>query len=282
MKKDLKILFLITVLLITATVIVNKENKVKAESKSIQNAPAFTIKSAYDEKDDGWVYFFKIYLSDDSEKKSYVFNGYNLKYQEKEGFVIPVKNSKTGEIIKEIKPGYVSLINSKEYKQDLINIKKFFEQKQFDNLITIKDLQDLQLVSFEKKYIVSLFNRAINSKAERVNGEYASAPIFGLMKKKSTDEKLDGEWQVAYLLKNGRINNLNIEFIDADGNYSLDTDIPNKFKTTISDISKQVINIEENVILNQKFNLKNTPESNNINNDLQLLLEDLQEELNSY
>ena len=55
------------------------KNNVSADEPT---GSGFTVKSQYDNLNDGWIYYFKIVYPETGGDKSYVFNGYNLKYKE--------------------------------------------------------------------------------------------------------------------------------------------------------------------------------------------------------
>ena len=259
---------LIATILLFGCFAIYKYQNVNADSKDLSNHKTYT-QSAYDIKEDGWIYYFKIYSTDYNETQ-YEFNGYNLKYSDMDGYVIEVKDSSTNEVIDTIKPGYVSLINSKEYKDDIKNISSYFNENGFKKEISLEDLNDLTLKKLNREYIKELFNQAINKEKEEVDGKYAKAPVFGIKSKVSTDKNLEGTWQVAYLLDHGDIYKINIEFIDKKGNYVSDT-------KTNEDIINQINSEENNIINDQNIKL-----NNNINNDLKELLTELKNDLESY
>ncbi len=266
---------LIVVLLVITLFIFS--DKISVDAKKVEGTD-FSLKSAYEKQEDGWLYLFRIYYPDDNSDKSYIFNGYNLKYKEMEGYSIPVIDKTTGEIVDEIKPEYVSLINSEEYRDDLIAIRNYFNKKQFNNSITVDDLNGLNIGVVSKEYLVSIFNKAINSSKEKIDGDYAAANFFDIKTKESTDESMKGTWQVAYILRNGDIFDVDIEFIDESGNYILDSE--NRITTYSNDnnLSNQIKLIEEDMVKNQALYSEKTSDEIT-NGDLDSLLEEFQSEL---
>lgn len=266
---------LVVILLIIASFVFS--NKINVDAKKVEGTDG-SLKSAYEKQEDGWIYMFRIYFTNDNSDRSYIFNGYNLKYKEMEGYSIPVIDTTTDEIVDEIKPEYVSLINSEEYRDDLIAIRDYFNEKQFNSSITVDDLNGLNFDVVSKEYLVSIFNKAINSPEEKIDGDYAAANFFDIKTKASTDESMKGTWQVAYILRNGDIFDVNIEFIDESGNYILDSE--NKITTYSNDnnLSSKVKLMEEDMVKNQTLYSEKISDEI-INDDLDSLLEEIQSEL---
>lgn len=194
-----------------------KENK--EQKMIVYNAQ----KSAYDDLDDGWVYVFSIsYPENSNDDNMYMFDGYNLKYKELEGYYVPVIDQMTGKEISRVIPNYITLSISEKYKRDIVRIGDFFNKKQFKNSINMEDLKDLYLQNFSKEYIMNLFNKAINSVTETKPGNYYSSSFVDKISVDSTDIDMKGEWQLSYLVNFGYITHVNIEFIDENDKYLSD------------------------------------------------------------
>lgn len=234
----------------------------------------FTSRSYCDHREDNWIYCFKINYSDN--KTTYIFNGYNLKYKELPGYSIPVKDKETGEVIEKIKPEYITLINSEKYGKELIDIRDYFNKKQFNSSISVDDIQDLNITVVNKDYLVDIFNKAILSPKEKNDGKYANAPFFGVETKESNIENINGKWQVAYLLRNGDIYDINIEFIEEQKNNTLSEDSTFKSSENYNKLSSTLNEIENEMIKNQSFNIDN---SNLQNEDLLSLLDEVQKNI---
>ncbi len=242
-------------------------------------------KSVYDDMGDGWIYNFKIYYSDDSSnKKLYMFDGYNLKYKQLDGYYVPIVYSKTGEVIDKIIPNYITLSISEKYKSDIVNISDFFNEMQFTRQITVTDLKKLKIENFDKEYIVDIFNRTIESELQTEPGQYYESGFVGRASVNSTVQNMPGEWQASYLLDFGRIYKVNIEFINSDGTYLSDVSPIENTTLMISDIintlETNIVNVQE---INHEVSTINETSSlstNSINSDLNRLLEKLVEELN--
>ena len=237
----------------------------------------YSQKSTYDEKDDGWVYVFEINYPDvENEDRVYMFDGYNLKYKQLDGYYVPVIDNETKEEITRITPEYITLSISEDYKDDIEKIVNYFNEKQFNNKITINDLLGLDIEVVSKEYLVDIFNKTIDSELESNPGQYIDSNFYGKVNVSSTDEEMKGEWQATYLLRYGEIYDINIEFIDENGNYLSDS-------TSNLDLTEEIEEIEKNIVDTQTIysnTATRSANSNNISNsDLNNLLQKAQEKI---
>lgn len=283
MKKILKhfnftSLLLLVVVGLVATGVVNASVE---KSKII----SYSQRNVYDEKEDGWIYTFEINYPIDDSEIVYMFDGYNLKYKELDGYYVPVVDDATNEEIYRITPNYITLSISEEYKWDIQKIVKYFNEKQFIDEISISDLESLDILTISKEYLVDIFNRTINSELKTQPGEYYESSFTGRVYQKSTDESMPGEWQATYILSYGDIYDVNIEFITENGIYLSDKVEKNIISTTEKNLVSQIEAIENNIVSNQNVNsneVSNTSRSNSstkTNSDLVNLLKKLQTEL---
>ena len=87
---------------------------------------------------------------------------------------------------------------------------------------------------------------------------------------------MKGEWQATYLLRYGEIYDINIEFIDENGNYLSDS-------TSNLDLTEELEEIEKNIVDTQTIysnTATRSANSNNISNsDLNNLLQKAQEKI---
>lgn len=211
MKKKIYIIpviFLIGLVFINAVIV--KADFTEKEKNSIQ--------LAYETGDDGWEYAFKIYLYKNKENK-YMFNGYNMKYEELEGFYIPVKDMNTGELLDKIKPSAITLSVSEKYSEDIKKISEYFTEKQFVKKITEKEVQDLTLKYIDKNFVVKLFNKAVVSKKNVGKGKFPSSKLFDKVYVNSTNPSMKGKWRISYLIDHGYVSKIYIDFINEKGKY---------------------------------------------------------------
>ena len=204
-------LFLCSVIGIKALTIVNEEN----------GTVDYTLKYAYNAREDGWYDAFKIYLKENG-KNQYMFNGYNLKYEKMENCYIPVIDEKTGKVVDKIIPPGVSLATLEEYRNDINKINQYFTEKQFDKVININDVKELELDKISKEYVVGLFNKAISSKELTETGEYIESTIFKRVEVESDNNSQPGKYILSYTIDYGFITNVYIDFEYNDGTYLKD------------------------------------------------------------
>lgn len=284
MKKDNRKKILVSCVCLLLLLAVTLYSKIEAQANSLDSITETTIvdysmKSSYSKKEDGWIYVFKIYYPTGSNERVYNFNGYNLKYQELEEHKIVVVSETTNEVLYEVAPEYVSMVTSKKYQDEIFKIRDYFNYRQFDSEITVEELNDLNITVVSKQFLVEMFNEAISSNLEKVDGEYANAPFVGITSIESTDTELKGKWQAAYILKNGDIYDVNIEFIDENGMYLSDiseSSMTQKEKETFNNIRK----LEKNIIDSKSiYSTSNTIDSKvTFSSDIDKLLINLQKE----
>lgn len=239
--KMLSLLIVCMLVAISSIVIVNLKNA-SAESFDIIN---YSQRSVYDEKEDGWIYTFEIYYPDsDKEDNIYMFDGYNLKYKKLDGFYVPVIDRESGKVIDKITPEYITLSISEKYGEDIRKIVEFFNKKQFVKTISENDLNELNINTIEKKYLVDIYNRTIESELKTEPGKFNGSYSVGKVNLDSSDKNLQGELQLSYLIDYGNIIDVNIEFIDKNGTY-------------LSDKSKEKLSSDELALINEIDSIEN-------------------------
>ncbi|MDD2435562.1 MAG: hypothetical protein PHO63_04835 [Bacilli bacterium] len=257
--------------------LVANAQSVSAEQNDIKIT--YTEKSIYDNKEDGWFYGFEIAYAKSDKTRSYIFDGFNLKYKESDDYYISYKNKETGEEIQKIPSKYATLSTSKEYREEIKEINKFFNKKQFDKTISLSDLEELNIAKISKEYLVDLFNRTINSEMKTIPGKYFEAPFLDKETQVSSDENVKGKWQVSYLLDYGKIHEINIEFIDGNGNYLSDVEKNKSASVTEKAMFDDVQEIEKSIIKSQKIESNLATEKNATYSDLNKLLNNLSKKL---
>lgn len=140
-----RLLFSLAAISIATLVIIGNVNA-NESNMNAENVSYTSQKSIHDIKNDGWIYLFEInYQNNVNDKKLYIFDGYNLKYDKLDGYYIPVIDSTTGKEVDRVIPNYITLGISEKYKEDIKKISDFFNEKQFTNKITLKDLNSLNI-----------------------------------------------------------------------------------------------------------------------------------------
>lgn len=282
MKKSLIIkISILLFLVVSAAIIIFHKNSVNADTSNMGAArPTFNQeKYSILEGDDGWFYAFEIsYPKDTSYNITYMFDGYNLKYKELDGYKVPVKDEK-GNILYEVSPNYITLSISKDHKSDIHLINDYFNEKQFQSTISSKDLVDLKLDIIDKDLIINCFNKAIISDMQKTPGKYYDKSFVNRISTKSTSKDLVGEWQLSYLNNFGYIKEAKIEFIFEDGTYL--SDLAKKDNNYL-DLLNNIKTIENKIISNQSYTdtvsyVKNVKTKYSINKDLVNLLNKTEE-----
>lgn len=223
-----------------------------SSSKKKSSPPAFKCKIAIKEKEDGWLHYFDyeyVNNKDGSTDRSYVYSGYNLKYKQIDGYVIPITDSKTGKVIGTASSSLPYLLLNKTLKPDLLAIDDFFTKKQFASPIRLSDLNGLSLQNIQKEDVLNLFNEAIGSEV-MTSGKFLGLPEADIVQEKP----LNGyQWQVGFYIVAGNIVKVRIELIYDGKMYLSDligTDKENKAK---KDIYEKVKEIESKIINEQSF-----------------------------
>ena len=268
-KKILKISIIGLFAIICSVVVISISNASAETNEKV----SYSHRSAYDEKEDGWIYAFEVFYPNlESEDNIYMFDGYNLKYKQLEGYYVPVIDSSSNEIIDKITPEFSTLSISEKYGKDIKNIVDYFNQKQFGGKISVDDLKDLIVYNFDKEYIVGLYNKAVESELKSKPGEYVESHSIGKVYAESTDDDVKGEWQLSYLMDYGDIYKVNIEFINENGNYLSDKSEKNEFESTMMEKAN---NIEKNININEKRSVRKSISNNSsdsVNKDLNNLI----------
>ena len=253
----------------------------KAKAQDVTNTE-YAQKSVYDEMDDGWIYTFEILYPNDDSERVYMFDGYNLKYKQLDGYYVPVVDSTTNKEIDRVIPEYITLSISEHSKKDIEEIVKYFNEKQFDNKITIKDLSSLNISTISKEYLVDIFNRTIDSKLKTEPGEYYKSNFIGRVSVESSDSSMPGEWQATYILNYGDVYNVDIEFIDQNGKYLDAKQKENTLSEKESELVSEIETLENRHVIDNMTSNYRANSLNGIDNpDLNKLMVKLQEKLTS-
>lgn len=279
MKKKFILFTLICTFIVGIGVIVGIKsvNAEEAEKEIVYNSQ----RSVHDNVGDGWVNVFEIYYDKAGEKNSYLFDGYNLKYKELEGYYVPVLNI-DGEEVYRVNPNYITLSISEKHKTDIRKISTFFNEKQFVSEISIDNLKELDVTTIKKDYLVELFNKTIKSELKTNTGDYYNSSFVNKVELPSSDDSMKGNWQISYLIDFGYISEVNIEFISSEGKYVSDIESSNA-NLSKNRMFEDIEKLENSIIKNQSFEVNSesskifspikSNEVNTINNDINSLLE---------
>lgn len=199
-----------------------------------------------------------------NESVNYSFDGINLKYKTIDGYYIPVYDDDKNEISK-IEAPYPSYSVSEKYRYEIKKINKFLDDKKFKNVISLDDLEGLELEFFSKEELVSMFNYAYNKDPIEL-GKYVDLPFVSITNSVS---KNGFYFQVGYYSEYGNISKVNIEVIYDDGSHLSDLVRDGKSSEEQNELYSTINNIEQFIILEQELDIS---KSNDYNESLKLLL----------
>lgn len=272
-KKKAFVISMITVLIITTVFILfniyNKskyDNDIKkAGDKFSKYERAIPFKIASIEKEDGWVCRFEIHYYKKNEN-NYIYTCFNIKYKEVAGFNYYHYNSDNDKyyISDETYPGY---IHNNDYYKEILKIEDYFNEKQFDKTIIMNELNGLELEKIDKKDVLELFNRAINSKLIDRYGNYPNA-VANIYNYEYVSYDTGNVYVVGYYIDSpGYIRNV---YLDLKYHNSYATDLVKENKVLPEDIEVYNIlqKVEQYIIENQIFDLPSSLKNNKYCNEL--------------
>ncbi len=202
------------------------------------------------ELDNGWICTMIITNSED-ERNFYLYHCFNIKYQDLKGFNSYKYNPELNKyyVVSTNIPSYT---NNVDYDNELRKIKIYLNQKQFNNQITMDDLEDLEINYIDKNLLLELFNQAITSEIIDLYGNYPDAKR-NIYNYEYTSSKTGATYVTGYYLdNNGYIRNVYFDIKYGDDYLS---DLVTSGK--IMDKSKYIMlkNIKEYVIRHQMFTI---------------------------
>ena len=219
--------------------------KITEETKTY----GFDSKVAIEEGENGWVYFFLCeYYKGENEPYVYVYNAYNMKYKEVEGFEVEMLDME-GNILGSFKPSIPCIILNDNYLNDIQKMLAYFEETKPTEQLNEEEESHITTDLLDKKQVVKLFDEMIESDYVD-DGKYDYLPEADTVKEISEEGDC---WQVSFLIIHGVIVKTNIEYIYDDEVYLSD-----KVKEgTASDdelyIDKIVSAIESDIVEGQSF-----------------------------
>lgn len=211
----------------------------------------YDCKVAVLEGDDGWVHYFVCeYEKGQSVPHYYVYDAYNLKYKELEGYEIEYVDE-NGKVLGSDYPTIIYMSLHGEYENDFNNINEYFEANKPLSKLTDEQRDSIKIEHMDKDMILNLYDEAISS--EKLDNGYCwNYPGADMV----VEETKDGyHWQIGYFLEHGHIMAVNIELI-YDGNIYL-SDLVSEGKADAEQIAlgETVSNIENEIMANQLFDI---------------------------
>lgn len=175
----------------------------------------------FEEQENGWREGFVIEMPKDEngkfigdihdDRNQIYFDGYNLKYPEIENCFVPVYDEKD-QLVDNAHPLLIHLLHDQTRKEEVQLISNYFQDKKFDKVIDLEDLQDLEVNQFDKEELVTLYNKTLLQQPKEF-GKYSNK-ISQMKQKKDPDS--DIVWQVGCFGIYGYVNDIQIEAIIGD------------------------------------------------------------------
>lgn len=215
----------------------------------------FLEKFSMIKKDSDWYYYFIISYNDDGSTSNF-FNGINLKYSTLDDYFVYIRDSKTNNIIEKV-PSFPILATSEKTvngimeRDEVTTINNYFNSKQFDDKISIDDLEDLSLNNFQIDDILLLYNNALDYEIPQYFGNFRF-PEYSVDKGELINGK---QWQVGQLNNYGYIKAINIELLYEDGTYLSDVVKNNRASESQVELYNSINLVEDYIITNQSLNI---------------------------
>lgn len=203
-------------------------------------------KTAYLEKEDGWVFELSLIYSDKQkdEINYYAIEGYNLKYKELEGYSTINMIDKQGEVLNTTSTIMPTFNNNEIKRNEIKELNSYLKQKNFNTKISIENLNDYHLNILSKEELVQLYNTALDKKVRKI-GSYLNLPHASCIQMNS---KQNETFQLSYILDYGDIGKVNIEYLDADGMYLSDKVLNGTASEKEIQAQKEIDELEEKII----------------------------------
>lgn len=241
LKKCLLMMMILSTFILAAC---NADDENKQEETTFKDIIQFDSKISMRENDDGWLYYFLCeYSKDTSKPYAYIFDGYNLKYKQIEGFEIKVTD-KNGVLLDKISPKIPYLLAHDDYQADILAISDFFEKLAPATRLEEKDLDGLELKIVDKGLLLELYNECIESEPVITN-KYYDFPQADMVQDKLKDGYV---WQVSYFMVKGVIKSINIELIYDGGIYLTDLVAANSGNGAEVKMAKEIEKLEDIMI----------------------------------
>lgn len=225
--------------------------------------PGFASFTSHMMMDDGWYMTIEIVVDKkdiqleeidnniDTSTLVVFFDGVNVKHKSIEGFYAPLLHE--GKEIDKSSATIPAFVLNSEYREECSRISEHLTALKKFSAITEADLADLQITMFDKADIVTLYNKAIQSRLKW--GKYNIPEANNNQIKLANNDLL----QVAYFAEYANIGVVNIEYIYADGTYLSDkimnkTAIGDEIKLqeTLDAIEKNMMDTQEVTIVKYK------------------------------
>lgn len=247
-----KIIFLILISIIIITLFCMFHN-IKRDKKDSTSSTDYAERMAYIEKKNGW--YFYMY---ENNFKELFFDGCNLKYPNLKGYYINIYTDKTETVIYEKIPTFATLStsdfkkNNKLERDEVVEIDKFLNEKQFNRKVEEEDLNDLNLENFDKKDILTLYNTL----QDKNFSDYLTK--FKLSECKILEDNFDNGYKlnVGILAERKGIAVVRIDIVYNDNQYLSDLVQNDKATDSQKEIYNNFKKIEQYIFSNQEIDIQ--------------------------
>lgn len=175
------------------------------------------------------------------------FDGYNLKYPRLDNCYIPVYDQNKEEV-DQAYPMLISLIHDQTRVLEVNLITDYFQEKKFDQPISIDQLDDLDLEYFDKENLVYLYNKTLMQDPKKF-GHY----LGDICKIKQVSDENNIIWQAGSYGVYGYITDIQLEIIIDDEYLSNKDELSELESLMIEETEK----IENYILESQDLTLKN-------------------------
>jgi len=248
------IIIIILIILFGTLLWIVKNKKIEREYKLGDLVP-FPKQIAFREKEDGWLCYFDIeYIQSNIEYPYYYgYNCENLKYEELYDFM-PVGTDADENGIYEYKTttNHPQYVYNRNYSADMRIINEYFNKYKFNTVISMEDLNELDLKYISKEDVLELYNEAIESPKIMKWGKNIITQKEVYLTKSLTKDNYT--WIMGYMVKWGYIYYVNIELKIKD-DYLSDLIKEDVATEEQKKIYQNIIAIEEYILEKQSFNL---------------------------
>lgn len=243
------------ILLFLSWIIFYKNQNGKMKPK-VGDLIAFPKQIAIKEKEDGWICTFELeYLKTDIKTPYYYgYNCENFKYEELYDFMPTGQEVDADGNLYEYKTttNHSQYLFHKEYGKDLKKVHEYFSAHKFNTVITLADLDGLNLNHISKEEILELYNEAISSPKITKWGNQIYEQYVSYMSTSMTKD--DYTWKVGYIMPWGHIKYVSIELM-IKNEYLSDLVKQNKATEEQKELYKNILEIKKNIIAKQTFHL---------------------------
>ena len=231
----------------------SKQENVAEESDGSRFS--FESQVAYRETEDGWLHYFIIETSKrPGNPTGYIYDAYNLKYDEVEGCVIEVMDEKTGVIESYMTTEVPYLTSDNEYDNDFSAVEEYFDNREPAEVIPESEFDELSLEKLDSRLVFELYNEAVSSE-KLSDGEYYYLPEAHY----ADEYERDGyRWQVGFFGVHGELIYVNIELIYNDEIYLSDVICDGTASDEQAKLAELISDIEESMVEKQLFEIEDS------------------------